>query len=385
MIINHSPGNEPRDYNALPETRFALGTGYALLRMDYQLAARKTVEPEDDNSIFVCFGGSDVKQLTLAVLRELSATREFNDIIVVTGSGFQAVDALLGLIENFPEVHYYRSLSESTMIRLLQHCKYAIVPCSGVLFETIAMKRHIISGRYTDNQERLYTQFKALNAFTDAGTFQPEEIRNALKAVRQNTQEPKTLIDGFAPLRFQNLFSLFSENEPFALRRALPEDLGATCVWANDRSIRAYAFNREPISLEEHSQWFQRKIADPECFYYIAMEKPPAGQIAGKPMGSIRFDIHGAEAVISYLLDPAFQGNGYGTMLLHKGIERLLENRIFREKKMTEITGFVLPANIPSIRSFEKLNFERLIPDAALNSGEQSVKFSHRITYENDN
>jgi UDP-2,4-diacetamido-2,4,6-trideoxy-beta-L-altropyranose hydrolase len=364
-IINHAPGNRPSVYNALPETRFALGLKYALLREKYQQQAKTELPAGDPDTIFVCFGGADPQHLTLTAVRELIGSAVFKRIVVVTGTGFQATDSLKKLIDGNKTIEHYSGLSATMMIPLMLHCGVAMVPCSGMLFEALALKRIVISGRYIANQQQLYDQFKALHAFTDTGTFQPEEIHRALKEVREQPQPSTELIDGFAPFRFVNLFTELTNRETFYLRRALPEDTGTTYQWANDPVIRAHAFSQQPISPEAHESWFRKRLADPHCFYFLAIENDRA-------VGSIRFDLKGHEAVISYLLDPDVHGKGYGTRLLQLGMDRILTNKSFELRNITEITGFVLPANIPSVKSFEKLNFER-------SEAEDALKFSYRI------
>jgi UDP-2,4-diacetamido-2,4,6-trideoxy-beta-L-altropyranose hydrolase len=365
VIINHAPGNVPADYEALPGTHFALGPDFALIRRSYQQKAQEKLPVNDPDTVFVCFGGSDPKALTLVVVKELIDSGQFGHIVVVTGTGFQQQDELRELIAGKPFIESYSGLSENEMIDQMLRCSLAVVPSSGMLFEALALKRTVVSGRYIANQERLYSQFNQLNAFSDAGTFEPEEVRRALKEARENPCKSVQFIDGFAPLRLQNLFSGLENTSALRLRRALPEDVDITYKWANDPVIRAHAFSREPIPRESHAGWFLKKIGDRLCYYFLAFEND-------QPAGSIRFDLNGHEAIISYLLDPAFHGRGYGTQLLKNGIELLLADRSFQLKKIAKITGLVLPENIPSVKSFEKLNFEA-------STAENALKFSYCI------
>ena len=57
--------------------------------------------------------------------------------------------------------------------------------------------------------------------------------------------------------------------------------------------------------------------------------------------------------MISYLVDPAFQGYGYGKVILEKGLERLKEQH--HELKGT--WGLVMNGNRASIKIFELLGF----------------------------
>ncbi len=67
-----------------------------------------------------------------------------------------------------------------------------------------------------------------------------------------------------------------------------------------------FAFNKEKIEWENHKKWYNGKISDANCEYYILNNK-------GVSKGSIRFDVDSnGLALISYLIDPTYQGKGYG-------------------------------------------------------------------------
>ena len=132
------------------------------------------------------------------------------------------------------------------------------------------------------------------------------------------------------------------------LRKANALDLDITYSWATNPKIREYAFNQNEISFKDHQNWFLNKINDATCFYFLLEE-------SGNPLGSIRFDIKNKEAIISYLIDPKYHGNGLGVYILEKGIAEFLT---FKKNKELEIIGFVLDSNIASVKAFEKLNFD---------------------------
>lgn len=94
--------------------------------------------------------------------------------------------------------------------------------------------------------------------------------------------------------------------------------MNITFEWANNEIIRQFAFNKHIISIEEHTNWFISKINNPQCFYYLAFQN-------SIPLGSIRFDVIEGEAIISYLVDPKYHGQGYGKTILKMGIEILMK------------------------------------------------------------
>ncbi|MES2556001.1 MAG: UDP-2,4-diacetamido-2,4,6-trideoxy-beta-L-altropyranose hydrolase [Bacteroidota bacterium] len=348
-LINHAPGNDPALLQIAPGGIHALGPGFMLLRNAYQQKARLNHSGGDSKSVFICFGGSDVKNLTITTLNEVLEQGLFQSVTVVIGSSFQVTEQLQLLADQHPEVTIYKDVPEAEMIGLMEKSRYAIVPCSGMLLEAIALNRTIISGYYVANQQQLYAQYRALNCFVDAQDFNQTALRDALNKVGTASTSTTGIIDGFAPERIRNLFTQLGNPDATFLTEALPEDAEQTFKWAADSGLRTYSFSREPIVWNEHQAWFQEKLLSADCQYYIARQ-------GDSVIGSIRFDKVKDSAVISYLLDPAFQGKGLGTWLLNAGIEQLLVDLPF---SFNEITGQVINSNIPSLKSFEKLNFEK--------------------------
>ena len=131
------------------------------------------------------------------------------------------------------------------------------------------------------------------------------------------------------------------------LRHATSEDMALTFQWANHPAVRTYSFNQEPIPWEDHVAWFTRKLADSQCWYF--MLESPVGNL-----GSIRIDLKaGQPGMISYLLDPAFHGQGWGTALL------ILGEQEARRKGVQQLFGDVLPENQASCAIFAKLGYEK--------------------------
>ncbi len=119
-----------------------------------------------------------------------------------------------------------------------------------------------------------------------------------------------------------------------------------TYEWASNPIIRKYSFSSNLVTRLEHHNWFNKKLVDRDCYYYIA-------KIKQYNIGSIRFDVHNNEAVVSYLIDVNFHGKGIGKLLLNEGINKLLN-----ETTIKSVIGLVFKENIASLKAFRDLNFE---------------------------
>lgn len=124
-----------------------------------------------------------------------------------------------------------------------------------------------------------------------------------------------------------------------------------TYQWATNAEVRKYSFQQEEITKEGHIKWFQSKLSNPGCFYFL-LESPSLGVL-----GSFRLDIVTNEApctaYISYLLDPKSHGMGWGIALLTTGESAARQNGI------SLLIGEVIAENSASCAIFAKLGYER--------------------------
>ena len=149
-------------------------------------------------------------------------------------------------------------------------------------------------------------------------------------------------MDGFGTARIVMHLS----GERLWLREAEKEDCMQIWEWANDLAVRQASFHPARIPLVDHKTWFSRKLSDPGCFLFIAMDRDD------QPVGQIRFDLANDEAEVDYSIDERFRGKGLGFHLLVGGL-----NALRRRIHIRAVKGYVKPENPPSIRTFEKAGF----------------------------
>lgn len=158
------------------------------------------------------------------------------------------------------------------------------------------------------------------------------------------------------------------------LRRVQPEDCLMLWQWVNDSSIRSASFTSQHIPWETHRQWFIKKLQDPDCYYWIAINEHH------KPIGQVRFDLTRAthEATISMSLAPNWQGLGYGASVI-----KTASNLLFEQTPIQVIHALIKAENHRSMKTFEKAGFckvdDRMIQGCA-SSYYQKVKLSTHST-----
>lgn len=130
------------------------------------------------------------------------------------------------------------------------------------------------------------------------------------------------------------------------LRPALATDARRLWEWRNHPAVRASSFKQEEIPWPSHVRWFEQTLASPDAALWIL-------ETTNGPVGQIRFERAGDSAEISLSVDPAHQGQGYGSALLSLSLtaacERLAVSTLF---------GIVKKDNVASRRAFERSGFE---------------------------
>lgn len=133
------------------------------------------------------------------------------------------------------------------------------------------------------------------------------------------------------------------------LRRACQADRDLLFRWANDADVRSNAFHTEQIPYENHVMWFQKMMEDASVYQYLLCD----GTL---PVGQIRLNIEGNEAVIDYSIAAEKRGKGYGSELLCLIMEQIKQDKI---TGVSKIVGLVKYENIASARAFEKSGYDK--------------------------
>ncbi|BAW97776.1 surface polysaccharide biosynthesis protein, transferase (plasmid) [[Synechococcus] sp. NIES-970] len=134
------------------------------------------------------------------------------------------------------------------------------------------------------------------------------------------------------------------------LRQVREDDCEMLWHWVNQPEVRASAFCSEPIPWEEHQIWFRKKMADPSCYIFIALNEDKI------PIGQIRFDpIDQENLQIDISIEDLYRGSGYGTLLILLGVKKILN---IDSSKI--INAFIRPENKTSIKVFKKADFQYL-------------------------
>ncbi|WP_299701109.1 UDP-2,4-diacetamido-2,4,6-trideoxy-beta-L-altropyranose hydrolase [uncultured Pontibacter sp.] len=347
-VINQAGGVLPEAYETAPYTQLALGPHYAMLRPAFLKAAKasRTI-PADELRVLVCMGGADPDNHTLQAVKLLQGIPSVKHLEVVVGSAYTYLNELKQYVKEHKEIKLHRDLSAESMRRLMVKCQAAVTSASGISYEYAAVGGLLFVKQTADNQAGIHSFLISQGIATDYAA-----LHKTLKAdiseemFNEQVAAQRLHFDGKSDIRLLQLFQKLSLMADMKLRKATIADLQLLFEWANDPEVRQHSFNPKPISLEEHTKWFQTKLDNPATSIYIA-------EIDSLPAAQIRFDISDNKATISYLIGADFRGKGLGHTVLQKGVQKLLRER----PEVTKIDGLVQQQHKASIRSFEKAGF----------------------------
>ncbi len=337
LVVNHAGGVRPENYHSGAYTQYAIGPKYVLLRE----AFFKEYPSTKANTTFVCLGGADPDNRTLEVLKVLAEKKLTAKIDLVLGSQNLHRQRLEKYInESNLLVNIHENLGAAAMAELMANSKYGITSASGIAYEYAAISGGLFVIQTVGNQKRIFDHL-ITNGLA-------EKFENVDKSVNLHTliDQQKKLFDGKSPERFVKLFEELKTEFVLKIRKANYQDLKQYFNWANDPDTRQASYNTDPISLDAHSEWYEKKLKDQGTFLYVLSDEK-------YDFGQIRFDIKQGEAIISYSLDKRFRGKGYGTLLLKLGIEQFCTDHQGGEP----IVGFVKKDNVASNKSFQKFRF----------------------------
>ena len=109
--------------------------------------------------------------------------------------------------------------------------------------------------------------------------------------------------------------------EQWRIRSASSADWEFYWHLVNDVDVRQSAFDSEPISLEDHQEWFKKKLNDPSTTLFLVESQ-------FGPIGQVRFEKSGDHFMIDYSISRQFRGLGLGEQLLTKGIQSFKNHRL---------------------------------------------------------
>lgn len=336
-----------------PYTRMLLGTHYAMLRREFRSGTqpRRVISPHA-RKLLVTLGGSDPDNATLKVIQALQHLHTTDlEVMVVVGTSNVHYETLVAAARHAPiKVHLQRNVTD--MPGLMAWADLAISGGGSTCWEMAYMGLPNMIVLLAENQRGIAEGLEASGASVNMGWqdqltpkqigAQIERLLDARDIRAEMSEAGRGLVDGSGALRVVKEM----QNTTLILRLANANDCHFIWEWANAPDVRAVSFNSAPIPYETHLAWFNARLADPDCVFFVATD------IHGAPIGQARFQVNGDEAVVSVVIAPQFRGKGQGSKLIW-----MASRRLFQLKPVSVIHAFVKLENESSHRAFTKAGY----------------------------
>ena len=328
-----------------------LGPRYALLRSEFALA-RKQLRQRDGQvrRILVFFGGVDPANETSKALQALIAVNlQGVAVDVVVGGGNPHKDEIeaLCVINGFSY-----NCQVSNMAELMAAADLAIGGGGTATWERCAVGLPSLVMVLADNQRELAhygAQSGLCLSLGDASDVSPDEIGTAVSFVLRSPDTLRHLVEqclATVDARGCSRVATLLLPPQIVIRRAVLDDCDAIHEWRNAEETRRYIFDAAPIPLEIHRQWYRKTLDNPNRVLLI-------GELDGKPIGVLRYDLTDNEALISVYLVPGTQGQGIGSELIRSGSRWLRQ----QYPRIATVKAEIFRENVASLRAFEAAGY----------------------------
>lgn len=166
FIINQNSYAEDFVYKTNKDTKFFLGSKYALLRKEFLNLPKKSIR-KNVQDIMITLGGSDNNNLTKAIIDNISNVFTDVNLHVVIGPSFIYKQALRAMESN--KIILYNN---PRMSDIMQKCDIAIAACGSTLYELAASGIPTIGVVVVDNQKRAAKKMEDLGIILYAKSIQ---------------------------------------------------------------------------------------------------------------------------------------------------------------------------------------------------------------------
>lgn len=347
-------GMEKRYDGLVPETcQQLVGPKYALLRPEFT-EARKGLRQRDGHvrRVLVFFGGVDPTNETEKALLALTGItdRKFR-VDVVVGGGNPRKEQIKAICEAHGGFAFHCQIDN--MAELMAAADLAIGAGGTATWERCAVGLPALVVAVAENQRELAVCGAEAGLFFYLGTADSVDISRMHDVLRTLCSSPAALrcisIQTLSMVDARGVQRVGGMLTPprITVRLVQEQDCDSLYEWRNAEETRRYIFDSASIPLETHRAWFRKTLVNPDRILLI-------GEIDGRPVGVVRYDCDGEEALISVYLVPGGQGQGVGTELIRCGSRWLKEHR----STIKRINAEIMRKNIASLRAFEQAGYQ---------------------------
>lgn len=334
-------------------TQLLLGTRYALLRREFlKWSGWERQIADVGRNVLITLGGSDPHNVTLKVIQALqSVNLDGLDAAVLVGAANPHASSLQAAAGN-SRIPMRLKNNSANISELMTWADAAVAAVGVTVWEMVFLGLPSLVVSASDDHPPIAEFLEAAGVSLNLGWHEhlsPEKVGERLTDLLLNGKKraemahnSRGIVDGEGASRVL----MHIKGESLRLRAARENDCKLLWEWANDPVARSVSFSSDLIPWDQHTRWFASKLKDANCIFYIAVNKDDI------PVGQVRYDITGKEAVISVSIDKKCRGAGYGSEII-----RLASQRLFNTSNVALIHAYMKQDNDASYRAFVKSGF----------------------------
>ena len=349
LLLNQNlSGNQAAYAGLLPEhCQALLGPRYALLRDEFRCGAID-IKPKA-RRVLVNFGGFDAAMQTHHAMQALADFPEL-EVDFVAGADNPAWARMQALAENHPNWRLHRFVSH--FHQLMLKADLFIGAGGGTSWERAAMGLPTICIAVSNNQRANSEVMAASGAHVYLGPREAvsvEQLRQAIGFVVSNqglrislAERSRHCVDGLGARRVAAVLA----GAVLQVRRATQADAQLLFDGRNAEAVRRVSLDTSVIDWNDHCRWLQASLVNEGRLLLI-------GEAADGPVGVLRYDLQGSEALVSIYLFEHRLGLGWGRALLARG-ETFAAGHW---PALRTLSAQVLPGNQASLNLFKQAGF----------------------------
>ena len=356
IVLNQNLHADQAHYCCEPYTTLLLGTRYVLLRREFlSWKAWRREVPKVGKRVLVTIGGSDPRNCTLKVIGDIQNLDVPGlETTIAIGAGNPHLSMVEAAVrESRTPMRVVRDADN--MPELMVWADVAISAAGTTIWELLFLGTPTLILVSAENQRPIAEQLdirKLGRTLEMKANGSVKGLAGALASFLEDfasrshiSESARHLVDGEGAARVIAFLNR-KESPGLGLRQASLADCRMVWKWANDPVVREASFSTKSIAWDEHTQWFEAKLLDPHCHFYIVLDS------TGAALGNVRFDVLQGEAEVSVLMDAHFRGQGLGGQAI-----RLASMKVFREAPITRIQAHIRESNLASVRAFSKAGY----------------------------
>lgn len=349
LLLNQNFGSQALEYHGQIGRLFT-GPEFALLRPEFAKAeTNRNAGGKKSVKILINFGGGDSSPYLEKIAVELAQLdlSQYELDIIGGATSESWIRKCFAPLSSKLNLHSYID----NMATLLETVDICITAGGSTCWEICRMGVPMLIFSIAANQDDICRNMIAQGYALEFCTDNLSDLLASRSLWKKLSEKQRALVPGDGAVSILELL----EEKGISIVPANLRDSDEILAMVNSPDLRAHASSIEPVPVEEHREWYRKKMTDGLPFL---VAKGGWGTL----MGYVRFKEEEARIFsVSIALKNKYRRQGIGSALLKEGIRRLKAS-----VQPEIIKAFILRNNTPSQRLFSHLGF-RLVDIYAAN------------------